>query len=177
MAQVYKLFRNPPDNPSYEQLMNWLADTMWVEGRTRKVMSSLDQPYLDDYIQEVWLQILEVPQDKIMSVWRKGKGKFCNYIKSIISNNVISVQSNLYKHIRKDRKNEIYLDDQGWINLDSDGVADSYETELIRVTKSDVVDVQDNLSNKRYSIAYNPIKVHQEEIKRDENYYDLFEEG
>lgn len=161
MPSVYKLFSNPPENPTYEQLIQWLVDTHWVEGRTRKIMSSLDLPYMDDYIQEIWLQILEVPHDKMMSLWAKGKGKFCNYIKSIISNNVISTCSILYKKIRAAKKSEVYLDDVNWSMLDNDGEAESLELQqVIREEKA-------MFATKSREFDYIPTKIHQEEINRD----------
>lgn len=156
--QYYKLFTNPPDNPTYYQLMDWLADTGWIEGRVRKIISSLDLEYLDDYIQEVWIQILEVPIPKMMDIWKKGKGKFCNYIKSIIVNNVISTQSNLYKNIRRDRKNEVYLDSIGWSTLD-----DSGEAEVIE--QQQVIRESSMFQTKSREFEYIPVKVHAEEQK------------
>ena len=107
--------KDTEDDPlTYRRLIDWLASTGWVEGHLCKRISVLDLPYLDDYIQEVWVQILEVPQDKLLSIWHKGKGKFTNYIKSIIMNNINSDSSILYKNIREPLKPLIHLDECGW---------------------------------------------------------------
>lgn len=131
MAQkIYPLMINPEDtdeNPlTYKRLMTWLAETGYVEGFLYKKISPLDMPYVEDYIQEVWVQILSVPPEKIMYLWYKGKGAFTNYIKAVITNNIISTSSPLYIHIRKDIKDHIHLDDEGWTHLDNDEEADAY---------------------------------------------------
>ena len=129
-TRCYKYLLNPEDtdeNPlTKERLMNWLADTGWVEGHIRKQISPLDVKYTEDYIQEVWLQILEVPEEKIMSIWYKGKGKFTNYIKAIIMNNIYSNSSHLYRNIRAGQENVYHLDEVGWKALESD--QDTYIT-------------------------------------------------
>lgn len=159
MPKHYKYLQNPEDTPSnpltWERLMEWLSDTGWVEGRVRKCISPLDMRYLDDYIQEVWIQILEVPPDKLMGIWRKGKGKFTNYIKSIISNNICSTVSPLYKNIRKDSANEVTLDDVGW-DAFSNG-SDTSET----ITKYPVSNKNGNLED-RVKFEYEKVTIHSE---------------
>lgn len=118
MPKHYKLLNNPEDsvnNPlTHTRLMNWLADTKWVEGLVSRRISPLDRHLIEDYIQEVWVQILEVPPEKMMEIWYKGKGKFVNYIKSIVINQVYSGSSATYKHIKEPNKDMLYLDDAGW---------------------------------------------------------------
>jgi hypothetical protein len=121
MPKHYKLLNNPEDsvkNPlTHTRLMNWLSDTGWVEGLVSKRISPLDRHLIEDYIQEVWVQILEVPPEKLMEIWYKGKGKFVNYIKSIVINQIYSGSSATYKHIKAPNKDMLYLDDEGWKNL------------------------------------------------------------
>lgn len=128
--RVYKLLDNPEDsetNPlTRDRLMEWLASTGWVEGHIRMKISPLDRAYIEDYIQEVWEQILRVPPDKILEIYRRGKGKFVNYIKSIIMNNIYSNSSRLYQHIRAGQESLVHLDEVGWKLLESD--EDSYAT-------------------------------------------------
>jgi hypothetical protein len=131
MAQkIYPLMINPEDtdeNPlTHYRLMAWLADTGYVEGFLYKKISPLDMPYVEDYIQEVWVQILSVPPERMMYMWYKGKGAFTNYIKAIVTNNIISTNSHVYNNIRKGVKDHIHLDDAGWNHLDNDEEADAY---------------------------------------------------
>lgn len=128
--RVYPYMLSPEDtdeNPlTHARLMEWLANTGYVEGFIYSKISPLDMPYVEDYIQEVWVQILSAKPETIMDRWYKGKGVFTNYIKLLITNNIISTCSNLYKNIRKDTKNWVHLDDNGWSHIDNEEPADAY---------------------------------------------------
>jgi len=121
VKKEYKLFTNPPEPVTWQSLMNWLADTGWVEGHIGRKISPLDRPYFDDYVQEVWLQILSVPHEKMLEIWHRGKGKAIEYIKAIIMNNIYSNSSHLYKNIRFANTIEKTLTDEQWKRLDDDG--------------------------------------------------------
>jgi len=122
--RFYKLLSNPPEPVTRQSLMKWLSDTGWVEGLIGKRISPLDRDYFDDYVQECWVQILSVPPDKILEIWYRGKGKFVNYIKSIVANNIYSTSSPLYNNIRKGRSIERFLTDEQWAALDDTGESD-----------------------------------------------------
>ena len=132
MPKHYKLLNNPEDTESnpltWDRLMTWLADTGYIEGLVGKRISPLDRHLIEDYIQEVWLQILEVPQEKMLDIYRRGKGKFVNYLKSIVINNVYSKTSHLYKNIREGTHELIHLDDVGWKMLEDNDEAEAYLT-------------------------------------------------
>lgn len=120
-----KTLEDTPENPlTRERLMKWVAHTQYVENFIKKRIHQLDKPYLDDYIQECWVQILEVPEDKILEIYRRGKGKFTNYIKSIIMHNIKSNSSILFRNLRRDKFNEVYLSDNEWVNLEETGETD-----------------------------------------------------
>lgn len=118
MTKVKKYLINPKDTPddplTWDRLMAWLVDTGWVDATIRKRISPLDQHIADDMLQETWLQILEVPKDKLLGIWYKGKGKFTNYIKSIIVNNLISNSSIVYNRTKGLYANELYISSDGW---------------------------------------------------------------
>lgn len=160
------LLRNPKEPVTYESLIDWLVKTGWVEGRVSKVMSLMDMRYLDDYIQECWYQILSVPHDKLLGVWGKGKGKFVNYIKSIIQNNVVSRQSHLYKNVRACRENDVFLDDERWKSLINKG--STYRTFTYPMKF-------DDLNIKKHDSKRIDIMFEEEPIKPDSSF--SFEDG
>lgn len=135
-AWMTTLFETP-DNPiTRDRIMEWMANTKYVEGFIYKRIHSLDKEYVDDYIQEVWLQILELDEDKIVEIYKSGKGRFTNYIKALIMNNIRSTCSNLYKHIRQPRLKEVYLTDEQWVEM-----IECDETEIdVQVAVRDKVD-------------------------------------
>ena len=113
-----RTLEDTPENPlTRDRIMNWMASTGFIEGFIRVKSHILDRPYLDDYIQECWVQMLQVPEDKIVELYRSGKGRFTNYIKMLIMNNIHSNSSILYKHIRMARSKEVYLDDNQWCDF------------------------------------------------------------
>lgn len=110
-----RTLEDTPENPlTRDRIMMWMASTGFIEGFIRIKSHALDKPYLDDYIQEVWVQILQIPEDKLLFLYRAGKGRFTNYIKMLIMNNIHSTCSNLYKNIRQARTREVYLDEHQW---------------------------------------------------------------
>lgn len=168
----YKLFTNPPEPVTRESLMKWLSDSGWVEGRIGRVISPLDRPYFEDYVQEVWVQILSVPEDKIMDIWYRGKGKFVNYIKAIIVNNVRSTSSNLYNHIRKGGTIERLLTDEQWNALESTGESEYDVTFCIN-------DFDPETRNRSVHYGYDKesCKLVDEKYMMEEDKYDLDEDG
>ena len=154
----YKLMTNPPEPLTWQILMNWLSDTGWVEGFIGKRISPLDRLYFADYVQECWVQILEVPQDKMMEIWYRGKGKFVNYIKSIIVNNIYSKSSHCFKNIREAGKHEMFLTDEQWIKLDNCGESTFDETFAIN-------DFDNNNTALHFGVDTTPCKVLNDEYR------------
>lgn len=136
----FKWLRNPvdtEDNPlTYDRLLKWVIDTHYVDHLIKKKLSPLDKNLEEDFIQEIWLQILLIPQDKFMSIWYKGKGKFTNYIKAIVMNSVMSVTSPVYYNTKGLFKNELHLTDEQWVRFE-EGEDESDVTLLFPSPESD----------------------------------------
>ena len=164
MPKHYKLLNNPEDTESnpltWDRLMEWLADTGYIEGLVGKRISPLDRAYLEDYIQEVWVQILEVPPEKILDVYRRGKGKFVNYLKSIVMNNIYSNSSHLYKNLRAGQHELVHLDDAGWRHLEDD--------QDVEITLSFPTITKEKGIKDRVSFEYEKISTHSENKLYDE---------
>ena len=163
----YKLFTNPPSPLTWQGLMQWLCDTGWVEGRIGKIISPLDRPYYDDYVQSVWVEILSVPQDKILDIWCRGKGRFVNYIKSIILNNIRSTGSRVYNENKKWRHVERTLTDEQWASLDGTG-----ESEIDTTFCINDFDPETRNKSCHYGFDKESCKV-DEEDRMDEDKYDI----
>ena len=124
MPKHYLWLTNPEDTESNpltrERLLEWMASTGWIEGHVRKRMSPLDYAHMDDYIQSVWEQICLIPEEKLLEIYHKGKGKFTSYLKALIGNQVYSNSSAPYKENKADVFEELYLDDNQWVRLEED---------------------------------------------------------
>lgn len=113
-----------PMTYDYEGIIEWLANSLWVENYIRK-KKGCNFKYLDDFIQEVWLQILKVPHEKIVSAFQIGKPRLISYIKCIINNNIISTTSPTYRNIQAFHDIHQSLTDVQWDLLDSQ-IEDDY---------------------------------------------------
>lgn len=125
-----RLLQNPEDTPNnpltFNRLMEWLAWTGWVDGYVKKKISPMDAHLWQDYIQSVWLVLLELKQDYVMGIWYKGKGKFVNFIKRVINVQIRATGSltyNVNKHFHHTHKT---LTDEQWQIIYDGGSQVSY---------------------------------------------------
>lgn len=110
------------ENPlTRERILNWIASTMFIENHMRKRISPLDYAQADDYIQSVWEEICKIPEEKLIAVYRKGKGKITNYLKALIQNQIHSNSSKTYRENKEWRQREVPLEDSQWISLEETG--------------------------------------------------------
>ena len=84
-------------------------------------MSPLDYQQAEDYIQSIYEEICKIPEDKLIEIYRKGKGKFTNYLKALIQHQVYSSCSKTYRENKLWRQVEIPLEDSQWTNLTENG--------------------------------------------------------
>lgn len=117
-----KLLINPDDTPenplTFHRLMDWLANTGWVEGYVRKRISPMDAHLYEDYAQTVWLEILNLKQDVIMEVWYHGKGQFINYMKRVIDCQLCHTSTRTYQLNKHFHHTHIPLSNEQWQSLE-----------------------------------------------------------
>lgn len=113
-----RLLQNPEDTPenpiTWERLMDWLAWTGWFEGYIRKRISPMDALQYEDYVQSCWVELLERPHDYIVEIYKGGKGRFINYVKCLIDNQIKSDTSAVYKTNKKFYHDNCLLSDEQW---------------------------------------------------------------
>lgn len=116
-VEELKLLTNPEDtaeNPiTWERLMDWLANTGWVEGYIRKRISPMDAYLIEDFTQSIWVCILRVKKEYIMEVWSHGKGKFVNFMKRVIDLQLFS-RAQTYKENKEWHHIHSLLDEDQW---------------------------------------------------------------
>ena len=111
-----------PNNPlTRDRILEFIVKSGWIEGHTRKRMSPLDYQQAEDYIQSIYEEICKIPEDKLIEIYRKGKGKFTNYLKALIQHQVYSSCSKTYRENKLWRQVEIPLEDSQWTNLAENG--------------------------------------------------------
>ena len=117
-AEQLPLLINPEDtdeNPiTWERLMEWLASTGWVYGYVRKRISPMDAILYEDFAQHCWLAILQIKKDRIMEIWKNGKGAFVNYIKRVIDIQLKSTTNPNYQTNKHFHHTHCLLTDEQW---------------------------------------------------------------
>ena len=103
---------------SREKILNELVKSCFIEWYTLQLMSKTsgfivqtDEEY-QEYIQEIWLQICEIQEDKLIDLYNENKLKA--YISGLIHRNVKSNTSPAYTHIRKQNNKYIRKSDDDW---------------------------------------------------------------
>lgn len=106
-----------------DRCIDYLIKSGFIEAYVKKLMfnSEIDNLY-QDYVQEVYLAILEVPTEKISklynnSVENEDKDEFYqlrNWISRLIYNTVHSDSSNAYKKLKRHSLTERIKNDVQW---------------------------------------------------------------
>ena len=101
-----------------EKILNELVNSCFIEWYTLQLMSKTsgfilqtDEEY-QEYIQEIWLQICEIQEDKLIDLYNDNKLKA--YVSGLIHRNVKSNTSPAYTHIRKQNNKYIRKSDDDW---------------------------------------------------------------
>lgn len=103
---------------SREKILNELVKSCFIEWYTLQLMSKTsgfivqtDEEY-QEYIQEIWLQICEIQENKLIDLYNENKLKA--YVSGLIHRNVKSNTSPAYTHIRKQNNKYIRKSDDDW---------------------------------------------------------------
>ena len=103
---------------SREKILDELVKSGFIEWYTLQLMSKTsgfivqtDEEY-QEYIQEIWLQICEIQEDKLIELYNENKLKA--YVSGLIHRNVKSNTSPAYTHIRKQNNKYIRKSDDDW---------------------------------------------------------------
>ena len=93
-----------------------------VENYTKKLCNSQDFNQFDDTVQEVWLQLCEVPLNKWDDLLQQGTEKdrlkaVRGYISGVLHRSIRSNSSRLYNKLKKHQRYEYMEDENTWERL------------------------------------------------------------
>ena len=103
-----------------DEILDYLIKSNFVTSYTKKLVFPSDKESLqDDYIQEVWLQICEIPESKWEQIMNNNKNSDSmygvrNFVSVIIKNSVRSVTSSAYRKLKKQSTIADNLSDDDW---------------------------------------------------------------
>jgi hypothetical protein len=101
-------------------ILDYLIKSNFVESYTKKLVYPSDKENLqDDFIQEVWLQICEIPEEKWTELYnrRPNQDEFYdirNWVSVVIRNTVVSTTSAAFRKLKKQSTVSKQLDSKEW---------------------------------------------------------------
>ena len=106
-------------------ILDYLIKSNFVEAYTKKLVYPSDKADLeDDFIQEVWLQICEIPEKKWEEITRNNTNPdqmygVRNFVSVVIRNTVISTTSAAFRKLKKQNTVSKQLNDNEWQYLEN----------------------------------------------------------
>lgn len=103
-----------------DKVLDYLIKSNFVTSYTKKLVYPSDKEDLqEDFIQEVWLQICEISEEKWAELYnrRPNQDEFYdvrNWVSVIIRNTVRSVTSSAYRKLKKQATVATVVDDCTW---------------------------------------------------------------
>ena len=101
-------------------ILDYLIKSNFVESYTKKLVYPSDKADLqDDFLQEVWLQICEIPEKKWEEITRNNTNPdqmygVRNFVSVVIRNTVISTTSAAFRKLKKQNTVAKQLDEKEW---------------------------------------------------------------
>lgn len=101
-------------------ILDYLIKSNFVEAYTKKLVYPSDKADLeDDFIQEVWLQICEIPEKKWKEIMKNNTNSdrmygVRNFVSVVIRNTVVSTTSSAYRKLKKQNTVAKQLNDGEW---------------------------------------------------------------
>ena len=103
-----------------DKVLKYLYESGFVQFYTKKLLYREDiNDLYEDYLQEVWLQICEIPEKKWEELYNKRDNQdefydIRNFVSVVIRNTVISTTSAAFRKLKKQSTVSKQLDDGGW---------------------------------------------------------------
>ena len=106
-------------------ILDYLIKSNFVESYTKKLVYPSDKESLqDDFLQEVWLQICEIPEKKWKEIMKNNTNSdqmygVRNFVSVVIRNTVVSTTSAAFRKLKKQRTVAKQLNDGEWQYLEN----------------------------------------------------------
>lgn len=103
-----------------EEIIDYLVKSGFVDNYCKKLVYPCDKNDLqEDFIQECWLQVLEIPEDKWMEIIDSNKNKdryygVRNFVSVVVRNTVRSTTSAAYRKLKKQSTVARQMTDGEW---------------------------------------------------------------
>ena len=98
------------------EVLQYIFDLQFVQNYTRKLANSDDWDLIEDIIQDIFLQLCEVSEEKWQNLLNQGTKNDSfkavrGYVSGLVYRNVKSKNSKVYYHLKKHSEREIPMGD------------------------------------------------------------------
>lgn len=99
-----------------EEILQYIYDLQFVPNYIKKLANSSDWEIIDDEIQDIWLQLCEVKEEKWAKLLDQGTKNDSfkavrGFVSGLIYRNIKSLNSRLYYRLKKHKEKELPLGD------------------------------------------------------------------
>ena len=112
--EVKEIQYSLPKSPDKKDIIEWLIKSHFVENYIIKLCSNNDVDIVDDVIQEIYLMLCEIPQERWDEITYQGYGAIKAYTSGLICRQVVSNTSIIYNKFKKCKKIEYKVSPDVW---------------------------------------------------------------
>jgi len=96
-------------------IVQWIYDTHLVEWYTTYLLKQpLDAEDVEDKIQEIFVELCEIPQQRWNEIYLQGQYAVSAFVTGVIHQQIISVNSHIWKKYGKHHEKEVIMDENFW---------------------------------------------------------------
>lgn len=122
-----------------EDIIDYIIYTELIPNYVRK-LEYWNNNDIDDMIQDIYLYLLEMPQDKWDKLYEQGKTAVMAYVSGVVYRSIHSANSPIYKKYKKKLKYEVKISEQAWNVFDETGVMLPFDESIIQTeNKNDII--------------------------------------
>lgn len=136
---IQKILLSRPKSSNRDDIIEWLQYIGLVDNYIKKLeYDDIDPETIKDEIQEIWLYICEIEQDKWDQLYYQGATAIKAYISGLIYRHIHSNSSLIYNKYKKPYLMFKHISDQAWDIFDETAIMqDTNEDYSLRETELD----------------------------------------
>lgn len=122
LREVIDVLLSKPKSANRDDILNWLQYTELVDNYIKKLeYADIPDETVQDEIQEIWLEICEIPQSKWDRLYYQGTTAIKAYISGLIYREIHSNTSKIYNKYKKPYLMFKRISDESWEVFDETG--------------------------------------------------------
>lgn len=132
-------------------IIEWLRESHLIENYCQK-LEGKSSPYLYDIISEIYLLLLELPEDKWNDLINQGANAIRAYVSGMIFRNIKSNTSIIYKKYKRIDRYQVHMTPELWLKFNETGIFPKNDDKISvqeRITNDDIIrnDIENDLNS------------------------------